>query len=321
MAHDVFISYAEEDRQVADAVCRTVEEAGVRCWYAPRDVPYAVDYEDAIVDAISESKLLVLILSEHSNNSAHVKREMQNACREKPQIPVLPFQIENTTLNKALRYYIGSVQWLSALTPPLETHLQKLVTYVQSRLPKQEEEKDATQQNGQSAKLKVAAEAKDAEQRQRQARGPLLEAADLFSERVKERPHQNMVRQPEVKRPSRIISVGLLVLAVPILMLLFKGAGLTTATQTAIPRLDPTVRPAEYIARGDDLFSQGKYVEAETYYRVGVDLDPYNSTYPYKLGNALVAQLKTNEAKIYYLKALRIEPDNPTYLEALKRVE
>jgi formylglycine-generating enzyme required for sulfatase activity len=134
MAHDIFISYAEEDKAVAESVCHALEEKAICCWYAPRDVPYTADYEEAIIDAISESRLLLLILSSHSNNSIHVKREIQNACREEPPIPVLPFQIEDVTLNKALRYYIGSVQWLSALTPPLEDHLQKLVEYMQTYL-------------------------------------------------------------------------------------------------------------------------------------------------------------------------------------------
>lgn len=134
MAHDVFISYAEEDKSVADAVCQALEERAVRCWYAPRDVPYAVDYEDAIIDAISESRLMILVLSSHANNSPHVKREVQNAHTGEQQVPVLPFQIENISLNKSLRYYIGSVQWLSALTPPMEKHLQKLTEYVHARL-------------------------------------------------------------------------------------------------------------------------------------------------------------------------------------------
>ncbi len=138
MAHEVFISYATEDSSVADAVCKALEEGGVRCWYAPRDIPFAVDYEEAIVEAIIASKLLILILSTHSNNSPHVKREVQNACREEPQVPVLPFQVEDISLNKSLRYYLGSVQSLKALTLPLEPHLQRLVRYVQMRLSQHE---------------------------------------------------------------------------------------------------------------------------------------------------------------------------------------
>jgi Flp pilus assembly protein TadD len=155
MAHDVFISYDVEDKSVADEVFKALEDGGVRCWYAPRDVPYGAEYEEAIVDAISVSKLMVLILSSHSNNSPHVKREVQNACREEPQVPVLPFLVENITPNKFLRYYIGSVNWLSAVTPPLADHLQRLVNYVKARLPQDAPDRGSRKQGSQPAKAKT----------------------------------------------------------------------------------------------------------------------------------------------------------------------
>ena len=34
----VFISYASQDKAVAEAVCQALEKAGVACWIAPRDV-------------------------------------------------------------------------------------------------------------------------------------------------------------------------------------------------------------------------------------------------------------------------------------------
>lgn len=176
MAHDVFISYAVEDKSVADAVCQSLEESGVRCWCAPRDIPYSIDYEDAIVDAIAASKLMVLVLSSHSNKSAHVKREVQNAGREEPQIPILPFQVEDIRLNKSLRYYIGSVQWLSALTPPLETHLQTLVDYVQARLAQQKQDRSAGTQSGQRARAEIIGTDKEVRLRaQEERQRPLAE--------------------------------------------------------------------------------------------------------------------------------------------------
>jgi hypothetical protein len=135
MAHAVFISYAAEDKAVADAVCKHLEAAGITCWYAPRDVPYGQDFEESIVDAICASQLIILILTAFSNTSSHVKREIQNACLEDVAIPVLPFRIEDVLLNKALRYYVGSVHWLDAISPPLEGHLQNLVEHVRARLP------------------------------------------------------------------------------------------------------------------------------------------------------------------------------------------
>lgn len=134
MAHDVFISYAAEDRQIADTVCRALEEGGVACWYAPRDVPLSVNYEEAIVEAVGVCRLVVLILSSHANNSPHVQCEIQLACAEKPPKPILPVRVESLTLNKVLRYYLSSAQWLDASTPPVESHLPRLVGQLRARL-------------------------------------------------------------------------------------------------------------------------------------------------------------------------------------------
>lgn len=135
MAHDVFISYAVEDVEVAGQVCRALEEQDIRCWIAPRDVPFGGDYEEAIVDAIAASPTLVLVLSAHSNASPHVKREIQTACAEGSPTRIIPFRIDAVAYGKALRYYLGSAQWLDASAPPLEAHLRRLVEHVRTHLP------------------------------------------------------------------------------------------------------------------------------------------------------------------------------------------
>ncbi|PYT03983.1 MAG: hypothetical protein DMF65_03075 [Acidobacteria bacterium] len=134
MAHDVFISYAAEDKSIADAICQTLEAQGIGCWYAPRNVPYGVDFEEAIVEAIAASRFMVLIISAHSIKSRHVRREVQVASRQDAEVPIIPFRIQDVPLNNALTYYLSSIHWLDASTPPLETHLQRLVEHVHARL-------------------------------------------------------------------------------------------------------------------------------------------------------------------------------------------
>jgi TIR domain len=134
MARDVFISYATEDREVAEKVCGALEAGGVECWVAPRDVPFGAVYEEAIIDGIASSRLVVLVLSSNSNASPHVKREIQNACAEDSGKQIVPLRIDDIEYNKALRYYLGSTQWLDASTPPLEQHLGRLVEHVRATL-------------------------------------------------------------------------------------------------------------------------------------------------------------------------------------------
>ena len=77
--HDVFISYAQLDKPIADAVCAKLESRHIRCWIAPRNVPPGKNFPEAIIDAIEESKVVTLIFSSHANNSPHVPREVTKA--------------------------------------------------------------------------------------------------------------------------------------------------------------------------------------------------------------------------------------------------
>ena len=53
MPHDVIISYATIDKPIADAVCAKLEERGIRCWIAPRDILAGMNNAEAIISAIS----------------------------------------------------------------------------------------------------------------------------------------------------------------------------------------------------------------------------------------------------------------------------
>lgn len=132
MAHDVFVSYASGDKTVADAVCATLESHGIRCWIAPRDVLPGIHYGEAIIDAIHECRIMVLVFSSKANISGHIPKEIERAVSQ--GVTVMPLRIEDVAPAKSLDYFIGSVHWLDALTPPLEVHLQRLAANVKTLL-------------------------------------------------------------------------------------------------------------------------------------------------------------------------------------------
>jgi hypothetical protein len=132
MPHEVFISYASHDKAVAEAVCTTLESRQIRCWIAPRDVLPGLEWAETIVDAIDESRVLVLVLSSSSNSSSQVIREVGRAASN--GIPIIPFRIEDVSHSKAMDFFISRHHWLDALTPPLEKHLQRLADTVQQIL-------------------------------------------------------------------------------------------------------------------------------------------------------------------------------------------
>lgn len=136
VAHDAFISCSSKDKTIADAVCARLESRGVRCWIAPRDVRPGRAYGEEIIDAIHECKVLVLVLSSNANLSPHIPKEIERAVSR--GIPIIPLRIEDVTPAKSLDYFISSVHWLDAITPPLEEHLESLASTILAILPERQ---------------------------------------------------------------------------------------------------------------------------------------------------------------------------------------
>jgi hypothetical protein len=138
VSFDVFISYASKDKIVADAVCARLEAAGIRCWIAPRDIVPGTSYGEAIIDAIHGAKVMVLVFSSSANASGHIPKEVERAVSN--GVAILPFRIEDVAPGKSLDYFIGSVHWLDAMTPPMEHHLDNLAATVHKLIPAKSDE-------------------------------------------------------------------------------------------------------------------------------------------------------------------------------------
>jgi hypothetical protein len=131
MAHDIFICHAHADLNTALAACAKLEDAGVRCWIAPRNVD-AGPYARQLVHAITEASAVLLIFSNKTNQSEHILRELEIA--SKHQKVIIPFRIEDVPPNEDLEYFTLRVHWLDALSPPMETRLAELVAFVKRLL-------------------------------------------------------------------------------------------------------------------------------------------------------------------------------------------
>ena len=71
-------------------------------WIAPRDVTPGELYAANIVHAIDTTRVVVLVLSQHAADSAHVLREVERA-RSKRH-PMLSFRIDQAPLPDGLEY-------------------------------------------------------------------------------------------------------------------------------------------------------------------------------------------------------------------------
>jgi hypothetical protein len=114
MGNHVFISHSHQDLPAAESIVKALEERGVVCWVAPRDVPAGGSYAEALLNAIEAASCFVLIYSEHSNVSSHVLREVERAL--KFGLNIVPVRFDESTPSKSLDYLLATVHWL-AITP------------------------------------------------------------------------------------------------------------------------------------------------------------------------------------------------------------
>ena len=132
MAHQVFLSYATEDIDTARLLCRALEqEEGIRCWIAPRDVEAGTDYAAAILDAIKDSALVLLLFSSHANASPYVLREIERAVAY--ERPVVSLRLDGTPPSSSLEYYLNLWQWLD-VPRGIESRRPEIVAAVRKQL-------------------------------------------------------------------------------------------------------------------------------------------------------------------------------------------
>ena len=131
LAPQVFVSHATEDLDTASRVCKVLEEEGISCWLANRDVEAGTDYAAAILDAIRNSQLVLLIFSKHANASPYVLREIERAIAY--DRPVLSLRIDDAVPNASMEYYLNLWQWLDAHAG-VEKQRREIVAAVREQL-------------------------------------------------------------------------------------------------------------------------------------------------------------------------------------------
>jgi TolB-like protein/thioredoxin-like negative regulator of GroEL len=127
-----FVSYASQDAAVANSIVESLEQHGIKCWLAPRDVTPGSQYADEIVEAINNSQVFVLVLSEHALASAHVGRELERAASKRRRVIVL--RIDAASLTRSFEYFLSESQWIDVAALGVPAALTKLAQAVGQRL-------------------------------------------------------------------------------------------------------------------------------------------------------------------------------------------
>ena len=140
-SHEVFISYSSKNKNVADAIVADLEQHGIRCWYAPRDVLPGEVWTSEINKVMRETTVFILIYTEDSNKSQQVTNEVTLAVSNGKTI--IPFRLTKAGMNDTLGYYLSSLHWLDAVDPPLGRNIEILREKVTSILAIEKEAAEA----------------------------------------------------------------------------------------------------------------------------------------------------------------------------------
>ena len=112
LGKSAFVSYASPDQEAAFRFCTLLEEQGIGCWIAPRDVPPGADYGAAIVGAIEATRAMLLLLSTHANASVHVTHEVERATSKRKR--VIPICLEDILPGPALELHLATAHRVPA---------------------------------------------------------------------------------------------------------------------------------------------------------------------------------------------------------------
>ena len=132
MGQQVFISYSSADKATAEHICGALEEAGIACWIAPRNIEPGTDYPTALVEAIRSVRVLVLILTEPAAASPHILSEVGHAFNGRKRI--IPFRISQKAVPEDLEYFLSMTQWLDAPEGCTDQSLKRLIEATQAAL-------------------------------------------------------------------------------------------------------------------------------------------------------------------------------------------
>jgi len=117
MSAEVFVSYSSQDHAEVSKIVDRLRKADVSVWMDEGGIDAATLWSEAIVEAINDCKVLIMMVSRHSTDSANVVKEVMLASESSKTI--LPVYLEPADIPTRLKYQLTGIQHSEAfaLTP------------------------------------------------------------------------------------------------------------------------------------------------------------------------------------------------------------
>ena len=132
MSHDVFISFSDSDREIAEALAEALKIEGLSATLGPAGARGKAG-EKAVDEEIDASGALLLIFSWNARGSRRLLREVERAVDE--GTPVISFHADKTPFDPELEYYIAPSHRISSPGASADLAAERLVETVRRLVP------------------------------------------------------------------------------------------------------------------------------------------------------------------------------------------
>jgi TIR domain len=147
-APKVFISYSSKDRDDALRIQEALEAENVAVWIDCEAIGVGQSFSDAIEVALNEADYYLLLISENSNNSKWVKREISAAFEQaqKRNLPVIPFLLSQADVPLAFKglVYIDGTRSFEKGLDQLKKFFKRHTSKVSALVPPETLQKSAS---------------------------------------------------------------------------------------------------------------------------------------------------------------------------------
>ncbi len=111
-----FISHSSKDIKIIEQLINILKNCGILYWKAPEMIPAGSNYAREIPKAIKDCNIFLFVVSEASQNSIWVEKEVDIAINYRKK--VIPVRIDEISLNDMYRFYLNNIQTIDISVQP-----------------------------------------------------------------------------------------------------------------------------------------------------------------------------------------------------------
>jgi hypothetical protein len=137
MSH-IFISYSRKDTDCAYKIQRQLEAQGFNIWIDKNDIPAGAPFPLTIIKAISEASVVLILWSQHAEQSHFVDKEIEEALNQKMMrsIPVIPVWLDNTPLRSEFKT-LNAITMTGCTDKEIDTLINKIPEDIRQSIGRQ----------------------------------------------------------------------------------------------------------------------------------------------------------------------------------------